>query len=215
MSDSCDFHSYLMCNHFLRIESIYWYGCQLIYAPIEFSLFDWKIQNNFDSRLECGVWHNESNFFFVMILTRGIVVTGVLSKYSHSIFGGGDPFATQSMWLSIIFVNSKWCGGSIVNDGPWISNGSAITHRSIYVGKREINWWDETQNICENVIYFVIKRTSVGKKNECLNWTKIIYVICIHLHAKALTTEIRALLSQRFYTKTIHTYAHYIHVNWE
>lgn len=30
------------------------------------------------------------------ILTLGIVVTGVLSRCNHSIFGGGLPFATQS-----------------------------------------------------------------------------------------------------------------------
>lgn len=64
---------------------------------------------------------------YYLLLTRGIVVTGVLSRCSHSIFGGGLPLATQSTWLSMIFVNSKWCGGSIVNEGPWMSNGSAIT----------------------------------------------------------------------------------------
>lgn len=55
------------------------------------------------------------------------MVTGVLSKCSHSIFGGGLPFATQSTWLSMILVNSKWCGGSIVNVGPCTSNGLAKT----------------------------------------------------------------------------------------
>lgn len=70
-------------------------------------------------------------------LTRGIVVTAVLSRWSHSILGLGLPFATQSMWLSTIFVNSKWCGGSIVNDGPCISNGSAVTEQTIFFKKEK------------------------------------------------------------------------------
>lgn len=134
-----------------------------------------------------------SSIYFIMFgylklrckLTRGIVVTGVLSKCSHSIFGGGLPFATQSIWLSTIFVNSKWCGGSIVNEGPCISNGSAITQQSIGTKKRNksIQIRNESKSIdrylfvFRNLLEWTMKRVkSKNKQTKALmrfsNYTK-------------------------------------------
>lgn len=79
----------------------------------------------------------------ILSLTRGIVVTKLLSKWSHSTLGGGLPLATQSTWLSIVFVNSTWCGGSTINTGPWMSNEFANEIRSAKEKKK----WKSNQSL--------------------------------------------------------------------
>lgn len=61
-------------------------------------------------------------------LTDCIVETALLSKSSHSTWGGGFPLAVQSALLPAVLVNSNRNDGSNVNVGPCVSNEFDATY---------------------------------------------------------------------------------------